>query len=338
MHGQDDGQLTLFREDFPANRSLLQDRAGVRQTTVTSGLNCLELYRNSGPLGSLARMLLGSSAWYSPVKKLEWKAEALTVSRVRTTTRRYGHDRKTCCSWHSSKTLSVLATPSKHLLFRLVPSERDTDGTESPLWPTVTAADWRGRGPNSKQQGLPEAVKMWATPNTMDYLPQRSAQALARQAATTRKGRTRPANLREQVDPETVRMWPTPTVADTFTSKMKSTQQKAGSMHSVNLSDAVQLWPTPSASDRGRQAITPILTKNGTIKHKNRQGGQSQARLDQVAALFATPCARDFRTGQCGRWEERKHTQNLNDQIGGQLNPQWVEWLMGFPAGWTDIG
>jgi hypothetical protein len=22
---------------------------------------------------------------------------------------------------------------------------------------------------------------------------------------------------------------------------------------------------------------------------------------------------------------------------GGRLNPQWVEWLMGFPQGWTDL-
>ena len=22
---------------------------------------------------------------------------------------------------------------------------------------------------------------------------------------------------------------------------------------------------------------------------------------------------------------------------GGQLNPTWVEWLMGFPPGWTDL-
>ena len=22
---------------------------------------------------------------------------------------------------------------------------------------------------------------------------------------------------------------------------------------------------------------------------------------------------------------------------GGRLNPTWVEWLMGFPAGWTDL-
>ena len=28
---------------------------------------------------------------------------------------------------------------------------------------------------------------------------------------------------------------------------------------------------------------------------------------------------------------------NLNDTVGGQLNPTWVEWLMGFPLGWTDL-
>jgi hypothetical protein len=22
----------------------------------------------------------------------------------------------------------------------------------------------------------------------------------------------------------------------------------------------------------------------------------------------------------------------------GQLNPDWVEWMMGFPVGWTEIG
>ncbi len=27
----------------------------------------------------------------------------------------------------------------------------------------------------------------------------------------------------------------------------------------------------------------------------------------------------------------------LANQIGGSLNPTWVEWLMGFPLGWTDL-
>ncbi|MFA5165395.1 MAG: hypothetical protein WC481_07520 [Candidatus Omnitrophota bacterium] len=25
------------------------------------------------------------------------------------------------------------------------------------------------------------------------------------------------------------------------------------------------------------------------------------------------------------------------EETGGQLNPTWVEWLMGYPLGWTDL-
>jgi len=31
-----------------------------------------------------------------------------------------------------------------------------------------------------------------------------------------------------------------------------------------------------------------------------------------------------------------QHTDN-QQKTGGQLNPQWVEWLMGYPEGWTDL-
>lgn len=28
---------------------------------------------------------------------------------------------------------------------------------------------------------------------------------------------------------------------------------------------------------------------------------------------------------------------NIQNVVGGKLNPMWIEWLMGFPAGWTDL-
>lgn len=31
------------------------------------------------------------------------------------------------------------------------------------------------------------------------------------------------------------------------------------------------------------------------------------------------------------------HSLSLADKVGGQLNPAWVEWLMGFPIGHTDL-
>jgi hypothetical protein len=27
----------------------------------------------------------------------------------------------------------------------------------------------------------------------------------------------------------------------------------------------------------------------------------------------------------------------LGEVLGGPPNPEWVEWLMGFPVGWTDL-
>jgi hypothetical protein len=68
--------------------------------------------------------------------------------------------------------------------------------------------------------------------------------------------------------------------------------------------------------------------------------------LESVVArsLWATPTARDYKGGRkpetlaaSGRGE----TNGLNDAQTcqgqyGSLNPTWVEWLMGFPAGWTD--
>src|SRR5690606_23379400 len=70
-------------------------------------------------------------------------------------------------------TWKAKVTKQSRLYFQLVPSAQVTGETECSLW---------------------------ATPNTMDHIGQRSDEALIRQATTTRKGRTKPANLREQVD------------------------------------------------------------------------------------------------------------------------------------------
>ena len=35
--------------------------------------------------------------------------------------------------------------------------------------------------------------------------------------------------------------------------------------------------------------------------------------------------------------EKNRNTPTLAAQIGGKLSPTWVEWLMGWPLGWTDL-
>ena len=89
--------------------------------------------------------------------------------------------------------------------------------------------------------------------------------------------------------------WPTPTCADAFTDKLKSSQQQEGSMHSVNLSQAVKMWPTPSCFDA-------IMCGKG---HPTRTGTQTTL------------------------------AQNMG--VGGQLNPDWVEWLMNWPVSWSSL-
>lgn len=92
------------------------------------------------------------------------------------------------------------------------------------------------------------------------------------------------------------------------------------------------MWPTPQARDH----FPP--RKPEYIEAKRKEGHGMSNLNDAVAhpQMFATPQARDFRTGQTSRWDNPERTRNLNDQIGGQLNPTWVEWLMGWPLGWTD--
>ncbi len=53
--------------------------------------------------------------------------------------------------------------------------------------------------------------------------------------------------------------------------------------------------------------------------------------------MFATPQARDYRSGSLDRWNDPRRSRNLNDQVGGLLNPEWEEWLMGWPIGWTEL-
>lgn len=62
----------------------------------------------------------------------------------------------------------------------------------------------------------------------------------------------------------------------------------------------------------------------------------------ESSSLLPTPTARDYRGGHKGTDCVRKRTPNghgcqLNDLVDGPLNPTFVEWVMGFPIGWTDL-
>lgn len=161
------------------------------------------------------------------------------------------------------------------------------------------------------------------------------------------------------------------------------------------------MWPTPRAGKTGAETPESWLARYAAGKVSTPPLG--------LAVKFATPQARDFRTGESNRWDNPRRSRNLNDQIakfptpmsrdwkdsgssqgnrkspnlgtiasmypaprtkgmcggtgsyqkmkdleakgiitpderrqmtagsGGQLNPTWVEWLMGWPLEWTAL-
>lgn len=60
-------------------------------------------------------------------------------------------------------------------------------------------------------------------------------------------------------------------------------------------------------------------------------GGQGCSSLGSPK-MWKTPVAADA-TGSHGGNNHR----SLRTDVAGQLNPTWVEWLMGFPIGWTEL-
>jgi hypothetical protein len=114
--------------------------------------------------------------------------------------------------------------------------------------------------------------------------------------------------------------WRTPQAAD-----WKSSRIQAG--QTTNLTHQV-LWPTPTAIDSG----------SGRINKSDSPNAKERPTLAMMArkGLWPTPTARDWKSGTGARIREG-HAPPLTNVVQGNLNPSWVECLMGFPVGWTDI-
>jgi hypothetical protein len=85
-------------------------------------------------------------------------------------------------------------------------------------------------------------------------------------------------------------------------------------------------FPTPTAQD----------AKNRTNPSQYRRPSLSLAAFVKKSptAMWRTPIASSG--GRCVNIKNT-HQIKLADQVGGKLNPDWVELLMGFPIGWTAI-
>jgi hypothetical protein len=103
-----------------------------------------------------------------------------------------------------------------------------------------------------------------------------------------------------------------------------------GSNSRKALKKRMEQWPTPDANC-GQRGTQP----NWTPKRKS--GHTAQYTINQaVRDKFPTPTCHNSKEGAYPAEFTRK-TPTLATHAGGKLNPMWVEWLMGWPLGWTDL-
>ena len=110
---------------------------------------------------------------------------------------------------------------------------------------------------------------------------------------------------------------PTPRATD-----WKNGKQRAD--FGMNLPTFAKKWPTPLATD-------------GSKGGPNQKGGKGDLRLSSAVHQFPTPTATNTKAHHMRGADNGKEREARSYGETGQLNPTWVEWLMGWPLGWTDV-
>jgi hypothetical protein len=113
------------------------------------------------------------------------------------------------------------------------------------------------------------------------------------------------------------------------------------------------VYPTPTAS---------MMPCEGTVRIMRRAWLDGEMSLEEASAIagrdvrkaqgkvptWPTPDANCGQRGTQPEWTPKRKSgqpaqytinQAVRDKegVGGKLNPTWVEWLMGWPLGWTDL-
>ncbi len=204
------------------------------------------------------------------------------------------------------------------------------------LWPTPktpTGGRESKASKNARGSGgtdLQTTAQLWATPRAGKVTAERAEHWSKRQA----KGGVSTPPLAMQAA-----LWPTPRPAEAD----HAGRRKIMTSSMVGLVETATLWPTPMAGTETRSA----------------QGG---IQLKQTASRWPTPAERDWKgpngAEHLANGSGRKHLDQLPNFVrhcsppapapstpGGKssrttrrLNPRFVEWLMGWPLGWSEIG
>ncbi len=212
---------------------------------------------------------------------------------------------------------SLLATPTAKAN-QLCPSMMKNPGCAN-LWPTPRASEG-AKQPNDANRDSPclswvvKNPQMWPTPKASAAGPDfakmdRSATGISLQTA--------------------VRQWPTPQAHDAAKGDARRVGRFGTKHGGRNLNDEVAMFPTPTVA---------CATGGQTSRGGDRK---NELLLTGFVKQFPTPKSRDGKgQSQRGIHAQGDALPNMDRGdgavIGGSLNPTWVEWLMGWPLGWTD--
>lgn len=95
-------------------------------------------------------------------------------------------------------------------------------------------------------------------------------------------------------------------------------------------------WPTPRAREPGRTSQGYGRGLMELIEGKAQIAQTTSRVTHSTLHLWETPTSRDWKSGKASQYTMGRNSRPLSEQVGGALNPMWVEWLMGWPIGWTD--
>lgn len=180
--------------------------------------------------------------------------------------------------------------------------------SSSSAWPTASARDWKGSNQEemhdrgSKGAPLNEVAVLWYTPNVPN-----GGRTLSADTSPTGKrvdGVKRQVGLENQAN-----WWSTPRATD-------------GEKGGPNQSFGAGGMPLPAQTC---QWPTPRVTNNGGHGNGERALDPTNCRLEDTAAGF-----------QHSLQAQETQTDGDTSSPGRRsLNPLFVEWLMGWPPGWT---
>ena len=115
---------------------------------------------------------------------------------------------------------------------------------------------------------------------------------------------------------------------ETFFHTPNTTGMDGGSNSRKALKKRLEIWPTPRSCSAMAATITPESAWNE----------KRNPNLETIVGqrIWPTPTSHNAKETNAPSESER-NTPTLAAQVGGHLNPTWVEWLMGWPQEWTDL-